>query len=1090
MPKQQAQALKCAELGLPPLTTQRMRTKAGTVYYLVRISHGAVVGKIGGADQYGPIEFKPSFLEQYPIAQELTVEHVPSGYRYTWREQVRHGAPVKVVLAQLKDKISPACVRQLKSAYWHEYTQLQLPSLVCQRHSNSGGHEYYLITISAAAAHSASVRLKRKVARTVGIVEQGQQWGRILFAAPFVQAFPQLKDLTVMHVPGVHYVYAQVPLDTVSYETVRAQLKAPYPTPHKRLCDYSKAQGLAIYHVNWLLHPDKYEMADEGDQEGLEQLYPQELQSMFSRELLQEAYGSAYANEVYGVDWESASKLDDRWWWGYQDDGFDEPQGEGEFRYVSGAVAPLESGPVAAAPPTLPVLPYASATALFFSSPLTWLVTGSADEFDDSWRECAGDAKSDGAYWALPIVPIVVDIEVPAELMEKQPWPQTQPWLFRNKVIISLDYFVEVLIIDKQYENQVNHVTNRLDQEYGTDLFERAVVLDQNGKPRLQLKIKTSDREVRTPSPPRSLKRAVHDLLMAEAPDNALTLLARLARHTGMITRLEAALDPKDALACFEVAVECLTWPCDGRNRWGDLRREPSEVLSFYAPLSAQYYNAATLGVLRERLRAAPERLRKALSQVPAEPQLAVVYDVAGQWLVSKRQRVHAQLYGERSAPWDVTGTSWNELWSGRAEPWPQLRVRRDFTWYLPCPLLSHDVALKERRFAEQRYLTWLNSLFSTGRPLVVQVPPVCSLMHYASGKEALHALRTACTNTQLPALMSQDLAHRSMLHGLDLELSSLLGPVLLQGFYRQKLPVGAPLTQPLWVQVLWDLELYQTLRAWCRLLYRRLLPSKRTQRQPVPLPVRKLLERAHIIYRDRRQSKPNYRLDEDALERWAARHAAVVLVTNRSELSRHKLERYFHQGRALMLAQVLVRRLAPQPDDSLAALVTSLIAELLGALRQCQTQKRPPLLQDKLGLTRYLRDECALLRLMASLYQQQVPTTQGPLPIARVRAYLMVLLGLVTLEERPDFYRLNHIRYRQRNLQIVAPKADEALDESDEEKLDAEASGAEPTPAKTGKVSAKAELLDDDFPEVDTEMDDILSDFAQQLDPDDWGGF
>lgn len=206
-----------ASLNLPCLTVKLHQGGPHFVYAAAKI-----VGQIDTGSGFGPIRFQPEFLAQYPSLAQVELLHVrgqglgfvPVAQRY------KNTMAPRLLSSRL---ISPEVLAQLRASYWYDAAFLSLPRLSCQRVVRSH-HEFYLVRISAQDAQEASRRAQSYVATIVGMLEGPSNRGRILFSAPFIKAYPQLKEVTVVRDGPKRYLYAEVPLSDSCYEDKRREV--------------------------------------------------------------------------------------------------------------------------------------------------------------------------------------------------------------------------------------------------------------------------------------------------------------------------------------------------------------------------------------------------------------------------------------------------------------------------------------------------------------------------------------------------------------------------------------------------------------------------------------------------------------------------------------------------------------------------------------------------------------------------------------------------------------------------------------------------------------------------------------------------
>ena len=460
-----------------------------------------------------------------------------------------------------------------------------------------------------------------------------------------------------------------------------------------------------------------------------------------------------------------------------------------------------------------------------------------------------------------------------------------------------------------------------------------------------------------------------------------------------------------------------------------------------------------------------------------------------------------------------------------------------------------------EARFAQQHYSSWLYHSLAADTHLAVQLPPECSL-HLKAVKNALKngmvlldpelmnrksrprnksrlgkknsrskkspRIRTPYDARSLDLWQNQ---HISVTTGRTTALGSVLGPDAIQGYYCYQITTPSRPKRKLGVYVLCDFKLKHTLVLWYLLLYRRLRRERVTRKEGklVPAALRQALERAHIVFTDQRERKPNYYLDRANLLLQAYRHACAVVVTNQLNLSSAELIACYRQGRTLSQAQLLAQRLALSQDvtEEGEELLTELIAQLIDALQQRQAKARTDqYVRDQVGLSSYWGETFDLLALMADPFRRKVPTEQKVISIAEARTRVLVLLGLIDPKERPDYFTVHKFnefkgKPKQDNQQDAAPPAtpsqtpapadsspqdqpvppesstnDEAEQATSDEPLPVELPQSAERPAQAPqergqqKDQRRAESPDDEWDE-EVDPDEFMADFDEGFDDD-----
>ena len=963
---------KLEDLGLPRLSLQRMVGRSGQPYYSVRERGGPVVGKIAQA-QYGPIEFKPDFVQQYPILNEVVIVHTKNGqYDYRWRYQCRdgsyrHGLPrncdLKLPFERLKT--------QLQQANWYDYHKLNLPHLTCERRRHRDGRDYYAITISAQAAKTATELIRAaltpaeqqaaqkqikqlkaqarqakirsqdlmiatmptralafdyrhdawvsrfveheqyflsvaykledevwqqmvqsehwrqqalrfqdqaahvlpQVPRTIGLVEGGQATGRILFSASFVAAYPQMKELTVVHLPQ-GYFYAHLPLEGNCYEEEWAQSKVgrtPWPQP--QFTSYPKSWGIA-YAIHYTMQDSTPEME--------------------------------LGNLLY-------SNLDIK---------------EGQIIYDS--------------------------------------------------------------------------------------------WLFKKLLVVPMSRFISMACRQHELDDAQNNVPDWLHDDYFDPKFQHEIYLEPEGRPHVYTWLPGRDDQdliqaatvAIAPPPPKTTYADFIELKQ----DDATALIVLLGQKEGIFPRLESALGSKDTLVFIELALEALLTPFAGKTRWFELE---SRAQPFFARLSAHQYVLPELSAFMRRPWA------EALSSFrghSATPTWALVLPTQGTPLGPKAQRVTIILGSAEHITDSLSLPDGSALLKRRQlveRAQAQLKQKLTCLWYLPCPIPMGASIASTEHFAQKHYLSWLYHSLAAPEALAVQLPAECSLHRKAvqsackNGMVLLKSGRTSKKDSpDARALDAWQQQHLKITTGRATALGSMLGPDAIQGYYCYQITSPVTPRRKLGVYVLCDFKLKHTLVLWYLLLYRRLRRERNTKKVGtlVPAALRQALERAHIVFLDKREREPNYYLDRISLLLNAYRHACAVVVTNQLKLSSKDLISLYRQGRVFSQAQYLEHRLAPsfgsEANEAGQELLTELIAALLSGLNGRQEQAlKGKWARDQVGLNQCWGEVFDLLALMATAYRRKVSAAKQPITMAEARTRILVLLGLVDPSERPEYF-------------------------------------------------------------------------------------
>ena len=1001
---------KLEDLGLPRLSLQRMVDRSGHPYYLVRERCGPVVGKIA-ATKYGPIEFKPSFVQQYPILTEVEIVHTQDGqYDYHWREQrpqgpYRHSLPrtcrFKLPLVELKS--------QLQQAYWYDYQNLHLPHLTCEHRCHQGGADYYAITISAAEAQAATAQMRADLEPS----ERQEAKHQIkLFEAQARQAKARSQDLLIATMPKrdsafgyrfnawvTRFVEQEQYYLNIAYkleEEVVQQMVQSERWRKQALRLKEKAQ-----HVLPQL-PRTIGLVEGGQATGrilfTEQflaLYPQ-LKELTVVHLHQ---GYLYAHlplkgNSYAEEWAQSKVARVPW-----------PQSQ------------------------------------FTRYPKSW---GIAYAIHYTMKGYTPEMELGNLPYSY------LDIE------EGQ--IRYDAWLFKRLVVVPMYRFISIACRKHELDDFKNNVPAWMHEDYFDPKYQHEIYLEADGRPQVYTWLPgRDDQGLFTPAtvaiapPP---KAPSYEDLIEIKRDDAVAVLTYLGQQEGIFARLAAVCSRQDTICWIELALEALISPFAQKARWFE---QESRAHPFFARLTSHQYVLPELAAFMRRPWAqALHQLRS--TDTATLPTWALVLPSTGQALGPKPQNVKIVLSHQDQITASLSladGPSWlkrrqlaqrvQAKIQSKLQPkhQPKLQPKLSCLWYLPCPIGTVASVDSEEHFAQHHYLSWLYHSLAADDSLAVQLPEACSL-HLKAVQSALkngmvllnpelmskkttprpksrprsknaRGKKDPTSLKSMPDARALDLwqhQHISVTTGRATALGSVLGPDAIQGYYYYQITTPSSPKRKLGVYVLCDFKLKHTLVLWYLLLYRRLRRERSTKKEGklVPAALRQALERAHIVFTDQRERKPNYYLDRTSLLLHAYRHACAVVVTNQLDLSSSELIACYQQGRTLSQAQLLVQRLALSPDvtEEGEELLTELCAQLIGALKKRQAQAlKNQYVRDQVGLSQYWGEVFDLLALMADPFRRKVPTASQVISIAEARTRILVLLGLIDSKERPDYFKV-----------------------------------------------------------------------------------
>lgn len=1006
---------KLEELGLPRLSLQRMVDRSGQPYYLVRERGGPVVGKIAAA-KYGPIEFKPSFVQQYPILTEVEIVHTQDGqYDYHWREQrpqrpYRQRLPVTCHFKLPFSELKP----QLQQAYWYDYHSLHLPQLTCEHRCHQGGADYYAITISAAAAKEATAQMRAALEQSKK--QEAEQQVKSINAQAR-QAKTRSQELLIATMPNrdlafkyrfnawvSRFVEQEQYLLSFAYkleeevvqqmvqserwrkQALRLKDKAAHVLPQMPrtigLVEGGQATGRILFSEQFLA------------------LYPQ-LKELTVVHLHQ---GYLYAHlPLKGNSYEEERALSkaER-----------TPWPKPHFTYY-----PKSWG-----------LAYA----------IHYTMQGSTPEME----------LGNLLYSNL-------DIE------EGQ--IRYDAWLFKKLLVVPMWRFINMACRQHELDDIRNQVPPWLHEDYFDPKYQHEIYLEPDGRPQVYTWLPGRDDQglfsaatvVIAPPP----KEPSYEDLIALEHDDAVALLTYLGKQEGIWPRLEAATSRQDTLCWLELVLEAMISPFAAKARWFE---QEGRAHPFFARLTHHQYGLPELSALLRRPWAQALHTVRRSNEITL-PTWALVLPTTGRALGPKPQRVKIVLSHQEQITASLSlpdGPSLLKRQQLAKKVQDKLKQELKCLWYLPCPIGSAASVDSEARFAQQHYSSWLYHSLAADTHLAVQLPPECSL-HLKAVKNALKngmvlldpelmnrksrsqkksrlgkkssrskkspRIRTPYDARSLDLWQNQ---HISVTTGRATALGSVLGPDAIQGYYCYQITTPSRPKHKLGVYVLCDFKLKHTLVLWYLLLYRRLRRERVTRKEGklVPAALRQALERAHIVFTDQRERKPNYYLDRANLLLQAYRHACAVVVTNQLNLSNAELIACYRQGRTLSQAQLLAQRLALNQDvtEEGEELLTELIAQLIDALQQRQAKARTDqYVRDQVGLSSYWGETFDLLALMADPFRRKVPTEQKVISIAEARTRILVLLGLIDPKERPDYFTVHKFNeFKGKPKQDPAPQA------------------------------------------------------------------
>lgn len=571
------------------------------------------------------------------------------------------------------------------------------------------------------------------------------------------------------------------------------------------------------------------------------------------------------------------------------------------------------------------------------------------------------------------------------------------------------------------------------------------------------------------------------ELENGEAVDH-VALWFHLSRQEGLVQRLNETFGAATALRLLDWAIECLSAPLRGRAALQQLKQAPFAPgqVSFISQLADHSYSCSELQTLLRLI--TPEQIN-ACFEPQTKTMLAILVPSQREQPLTAGTHKAQVFYGTTAflGCGPITQLRLNELTGSKALP-----QQAKLTWFIPSLELHRGSAPAVRGWSDERYCALIARCCSNEaqRKVVVQVnprsrlyqlaldPSVCAAVlagaelsspaaspaappagpSSASAPSSAAAVAPKSAAFLAPGLRSaRDLLHWLNKSAVPNTLYTWLGPRHCTGHYwveltpsgdlpdvaRTALPSRRTPQYPnppsYWaLHVLCDHELRQILVAWYHLLVRRLCDPRHHRKHRLVSPeLEQALREAHII-----SPTPNgpkrYRINEAALQREAYRNSILVFITNSPKLTRTKLERYYHQGQSLVLAQTMVQRYAlnfgPEHQGGLK-LLTLLIANLSAALeRRLNEARQNQHGNNLLGLERYLHSSIDFLALMSSPWIYLIPTKNHTYYAFAIKAYFFVLLGLVAERECLEYRAINvrHLKfphYHQYNQTMISPE-------------------------------------------------------------------
>lgn len=118
--------------------------------------------------------------------------------------------------------------------------QLGIPCLAAKRHKLPSGKTRCYITETKTEWDPDNKRPRPAYSKSVGVVENNAEFGRIIFKDEFLERYPQVRDVTVIRKQGHQYVYVKKPFaqaDAVGYHQPGVKrYSPPIPTGKVRHC--------------------------------------------------------------------------------------------------------------------------------------------------------------------------------------------------------------------------------------------------------------------------------------------------------------------------------------------------------------------------------------------------------------------------------------------------------------------------------------------------------------------------------------------------------------------------------------------------------------------------------------------------------------------------------------------------------------------------------------------------------------------------------------------------------------------------------------------------------------------------------------